>query len=232
MIESLVNSELYFSHPQSFNDPFDCQIDIKKSLDHAISKVDGDEKDKLLALKVNFDKVFIDFEKSIKKFGVWASSMQLENSLMWSHYGDEHRGICLTYKFINPELFIQESQGEIIGMHPVEYNTNPITDWFIKFSRQNCNINVEDVWISVAEKYLISKDKCWCYEKEGRIISRNSGSKIIEKNTLKQVCFGLRTSQRDKDLVRDILSKHGYDVTYCQIIRDKNDFGLCVEDIK
>ena len=52
---------------------------------------------------------------------------------MWSHYGDEHRGICLTYKL--PEKLTDHTLGEVIGLHPVEYAKNPITDWFIEQSK-------------------------------------------------------------------------------------------------
>jgi len=230
LIESLITGEVYFSSPEQLNDPFDCQIDIKKSLNNAINKVQGNQERVLLSIQQKLDNIFSEVERDIKTFGVWSCSLELENSLMWSHYGDEHRGICLAYKL--PDEFIDHSLGEVIGLHPVEYIKDPITNWFI----DNSKIDGEppplcDFITSLIVKLLISKDECWKLEKEGRVISKTQGLKIIGKPALQQVCFGLRTSESDKKLIRNILDNHGYKATICKMVRSKNDFGLEVKEI-
>lgn len=225
LIESLITGEVYFSSPEQLNDPFDCQIDIKKSLKSAIGGVQGDQKKVLLSIQEKLDSIFSKVERDIKTFGVWSCSLELNNSLMWSHYGDEHRGICLKYKL--PDKFTDHTLGEVIGLHPVEYTQNPITNWFI----ENSKINGEPPPIgefiaSLIVKLLISKDVCWEHEKEGRVISKTQGLKEIGKSALQQVCFGLRTPENDKNLIKHILSSHGYKATICEMVRSENDFGL------
>jgi DUF2971 family protein len=230
LIESLITGEVYFSSPEQLNDPFDCQIDIRKSLNTAIGKVQGNQEKVLSSIQQKLDDIFLQLEKDIRTFGVWSCSLELENSLMWSHYGDEHRGICLAYEL--PDTFIDHTLGEVIGLHPVEYTKDPITNWFI----ENSKIEGEppplgNFITSLIVKLLISKEECWKLEKEGRVISKTQGLKEIGKSALKQVCFGLRASERDRDLIRNILDKHGYKVTICEMVRSRNDFGLEVKEI-
>jgi len=230
LIESLITGEVYFSSPEKLNDPFDCQIDIKKSLNSATNKVQGAKKKVLLSIQQKLDRILSDVERDIRTFGVWSCSMELENSLMWSHYGDEHRGISLAYKL--PDKFIDHTLGEVIGIHPVEYCKDPITNWFIEQSKvKRGQLPLENFMTSLVVKLLISKDRCWQYEKEGRVISKTQGSKEIGKSALQQVCFGLRTPESDKKLIKNILDKHGYKVTICEMIRSENDFGLKTKEI-
>lgn len=230
MIESLVSGEVYFAPPGQLNDPFDCQIDLRKSIDTAIEKVNTNEKKlRLIGLKENVENLFIDLPKSIENFGVWSGSLNLENPLMWAHYADEHRGICLTYDL--PKNFIDYKLGDVIGIHPVEYNSNPMIDFFLAQVEAETFDTFDDFLTKIIVKLLTSKDECWEYEKEGRVISNNSGLKKIGKSALRQVCFGLRTTESDKELVREILDKHGYDVNICEIERDDNDFGLRTKEV-
>ncbi len=229
MIESLITGEVYFSPPEMLNDPFDCQIDIQKSLDTAIKKVKGDDARVLLAIKERLNQFFPRLESDIKTFGVWSCSMELKNSLMWSHYGDDHKGVCLTYAL--PETFIDHTLGEVMGIHPIDYGENPIVDWFVEISKHQHAPDFGEFATDLTIKLLTSKDKCWEYEKEGRVISRDQGPKEIGKSALRQVCFGLRTPERDKKLLRSILENHGYNVTICEMIRSENDFGLLAKEI-
>lgn len=203
LIESLITGEVYFSSPKQLNDPFDCQIDIKKSLKSAINKVSGIQRDILLSIQDKINNIFSDLEKDIKTFGVWSCSTELNNPLMWSHYGDDHKGICLTYKL--SDRFVDYSPGDIIGLHPVEYVKNPITDWFIEKSKiTGPLLPFNDFITSLIVKILISKDVCWKYEKEGRVIAKTQGLKKFGNSALQQVCFGLRTPESDKKLINQM----------------------------
>jgi hypothetical protein len=224
MIESLINAEVYFSTPEKLNDPFDSQIDLKNSLDTAISKVSGDEEKVLMSLKDHMNDFLAEVNRMVKEYGVWSYSLELKNSLMWAHYADEHRGICLIYDL--PDNFRNHNLGEVIGNSAVDYGNNLIVEYFIEFSQNQDRPVFRQFATLLFIKLLTSKDKCWEYEKEGRVISKQAGIKTIGKTALRQVCFGLRTPENDKALVREILDKHGYHVTIGKMERDENDFGL------
>ena len=48
---------------------------------------------------------------------------------MWSHYANEHRGVCLMYRF--PKEYFYDTQDRILGITQVHYDANPLTDWFV-----------------------------------------------------------------------------------------------------
>lgn len=60
---------LSFCHPEKFNDPFDCNCSFKGGND------------------------------AVNKFRVLCLTKEYNNILMWSHYGDEHKGYCYGYRF-------------------------------------------------------------------------------------------------------------------------------------
>ena len=82
------------------------------------------------------------------------------------------------------------------------------------------------------KKVLIIKGKSWIYEDEARIIREEEGNFPILKKFLKQVCFGLNTSEHDISLIRQIIDNSGYSVNYCQIVRkEDDDFGIKAVEI-
>lgn len=86
-LQSLVNSELYFSRPDRLNDPFDCRVDFRASLDNAIIKSVGTNLDKLKQLReimseaVNSAKI----KEFVENVGICSFSQEFLNTLMWSH---------------------------------------------------------------------------------------------------------------------------------------------------
>lgn len=228
LIDSLVKGNLYFAHPAQLNDPFDCQVDIKRSAANAISKLSGKKKDNLEKL-AGLDGYFDQIQKDTSNAGICSFSLELENSLLWSHYAREHQGLCLTYDF--PESFLVDESNEITGVAPVEYEVNPLTDWFVENAPGDGNSDFRDFTLEVVKKVLTIKSTYWDYEKEIRIIRQRQSTLDIPKEYLKQVCFGMNTPESDIDLIRKLVDSSGYKVSYCKIERSESDFGLQAKDI-
>ena len=102
LIDSLQRNYIYFATPQQLNDPFDCRVDIATALDQAISKSDGEQQNLIRQIR-NAKPLFEQIQMDVQKFGVFSIASKLYHPVMWSHYADEHRGVCLTYSF--PEDF-------------------------------------------------------------------------------------------------------------------------------
>lgn len=166
-----------------------------------------------------FDKV----QRDLQGMGVFSMSLELSNSLMWSHYGDNHRGISLTYSF--PKRFFNEHSDSILGIDRVKYGMDPLSDWF---ATQAAGLDsFEKFGCALIVRALTVKAKPWKYEKEVRIVRRSEGVHALEKVHLKQICFGLATSQGDMAQVREVLNRCGYKVPYCRIVRTtESDFGV------
>ena len=153
----------------------------------------------------------------------------LESSLMWSHYADNHRGVCLVYAIpTGPNEFYKQNQ--IIGIQNVVYGFNQLTEWFkeLPFNEDIHNCAFEDM----VKMFVKIKKTDWKYEDEVRMIRKISGIVSIDKSYLQHVCFGLRVSEDMKDMIRKILRNSNYDVGYSRMYKDDSDFALRAIDLK
>ena len=89
-MEIIKNHKFYLSDPKSFNDPFDCQMQIY-SIDNEIERME-------------------------KRIGIRCFSATYNNILMWSHYADKHKGFCIEF---DASLLTARSLGEIIKVRYV-----------------------------------------------------------------------------------------------------------------
>lgn len=224
LIDSLVNGFLYFSLPSKLNDPFDCQVDLRKVVRFAASKVSGFRQDFLLKI-AGLDSFIDEIQERMTRIGVCSFSLNLEESLLWSHYADEHRGICLLYEFT--ESFFLDRVNKIVGVSDVVYGENPLSEWLIETIPDQMTDHFYDYFtIELLKRVLIVKSEGWRYENECRVIREQPGPFPIPKECLKQVCFGMLTPKTDIQLVTKILDSSGYDIKYCQICKRESDFGI------
>ncbi len=224
LIDSLVMSHLWFARPDTLNDPLDCRIDLHSSWRRAASSATGERRD---WLQRNLDnKGFFDaVGRKLSEVGVCSFSLDLDKhsstSVQWAHYADEHRGVCLLYRF--PEAFLLEKTNSIIGVDKVLYRDNELVNWLIN----DAPMEQDGFLAELAMTCLRSKSPAWEYEREVRMIRHEPGLLNISMGFLEQVCFGLRTPQADIELVEKLAREHCGCQNFCRIIRDEeSDFGI------
>jgi len=224
LIDALVNGTIYCARPIRLNDPFDCQVDIKKAVKNAVSLLSGKKKQnlvKLLKPKGLFDRI----QKSIETVGVCSFSMALEEPLLWSHYANGHKGLCLGYE-IPFQSFFEPSKTIEGAIIPIDYGENPLTEWLIENAPAKDRIDINEFSNNLVKKVLSVKGKGWRYEKEARIICNREGVYPIPKDYLKRVCFGMNVNNSGISLVKQIIDNAGYYVEWYQIERTEKDFGI------
>ena len=123
---------------------------------------------------------------------------------MWSHYADEHKGLAILYDF--PEAYLDDGK-TFIGTVEVTYEENSLTNWFLKMAKK-LPTQLEELSIELAKIYLAVKSPDWQYEKEARIIKHEPGPLEIQKDYIKQICFGLNTPESDIDLIKEIVGHY------------------------
>lgn len=137
VVDILDNHRLYLSDGTNFNDPFEITVADKKK--HEI--------------------------RHIKGLHILSLTSSYRNKLIWSHYTDSHKGVCLTVKV--PKHLV----------YPICYSTKRLyedsdIDNIISSSRKNTkkNVNKDFSALSKNKKIAYIKDKKWIYEKEYRIV--------------------------------------------------------------
>ena len=223
LLDSLREGTLYFSPQNKLNDPFDCELDIKKAIENAIkeSKPEhAEELQKLLKGKSPLD----NFQANVDKLGIFSSSEEIDDSqtLLWAHYANDHKGACIMYEF--PESFLND-EDNILGTSRVIYDPNSLTEWFVQLGLK-LPITDKELITSLLIRVLTAKSPPWVYEREVRIIRPEHGLFKIVQQYITQICFGLHASKEDIEKVREAIKEYTHDVKLYKAIRGKDDFGI------
>ncbi len=112
--------------------------------------------------------------------GIFSLAKRSECPLMWSHYGDQHKGICLGYSV----------PADIAGqLHRVRYGGSRLIKASLVAAMLSGNQSAQR---EVDDAVLFRKAYAWQYEKEWRLI----GARGLQDSRmeLKEVVFGMRCS--------------------------------------
>jgi hypothetical protein len=124
------------------------------------------------------------YDKNRKSFGVFCLTKDPLNHLMWSYYGDSHKGICIGYD--TKKLL----EGKLFGMMAKVNYTNKIPQHeLLAFQRG------EHFY-----KIFFTKWKIWKHEKEYRLLHEYKTGKLqsIQKEVIKEVVLGANFPEKDK----------------------------------
>ena len=253
--DSLTESEIYFSDPDQLDDPYDCRVNILETLARAAKNNSfrlrkairnpystivellqslgiyrsRSRRQKILHRLFDADAFLEQIQNDMSGFGVCCFSRTLYNALMWSHYADGHKGVCLYYEI--PPSFIVDPANGMFGYSPVTYGDDALFDWLVSTNDLE-GLSPLDAAIKIMKRALTVKGKDWAYEDEARLIRPASGTMKIRPEFLKQICFGMRTSDEHKAKLRAIVSdKYDNNVTFSEIRHEgKKDFGIAAYD--
>ena len=222
----LKNATLKFSKPSDFNDPFDCNITIDTN--NSTEEIDAyiemlrqnesltDEQIKIKRKKYhNPDELFALTNKSVKEskeiLGVTCFSRLFDNILMWSHYSDKHKGVCIKFDLLSDADF---------------FMTPFIVEYSDKYPTYNYLSNRE----GLAQFLLKTKSIDWEYEKEIRVMKRGHGFYSFQKDSLVEIIFGAKTNNLEKVELKRLVDKFGYNKTDFKTAKiSETDFKLEIE---
>lgn len=204
LFQSLVNESIGLTSPGYFNDPFDCPIlellnndeDISQYVRQAYNeglKVSCFSSNIKLPREDEETHQIINNEEKLK-----GTNPEYLNELMWAHYADSHKGVCIKYHFPSSITQLADNHdGVICYFRDVTYSNKDIS----KYSNMEA-INMYDAFFLKGEK--------WEYENELRLlyfdINGKEGYKVIKaENCIEAVYFGLRCSEDDKTTIMNIL---------------------------
>jgi hypothetical protein len=220
---NLTRSQIYCASPTTFNDPFDCQVEWKGSLQRALSKgVDPDRRAKLQEILERFNRVdpVVDMNPGVACF-----TRDVRSVLMWSHYAQVHAGVCCLYRI--PADYFPKKYKEpdsngffFVGGGKVRYGDDAFLNWLLKgsFNRPLKDDYVENAVV----KILTTKAKNWRYEEEWRLVTSVPGALAFDPAFLREITFGLRTSDADKDQIRTIARGGNPKVKFNETAKDES----------
>lgn len=214
---NLIKRQLYFSKPENFNDPYDCDPPFRiaktnrteKNMNSLFTRIRNSMTDTtafdakyLTKDKPNkrFEREFVDSPNPIReqiraKTGITCFSEKVNDILLWSHYADMHKGFCLEFDTRVPIMKGQQNT----ELYKVAYSK----------SKSYRRLNIRDILnTNVLEVLLTTKSYHWNYEKEWRVFSNEGGCKAYPFNSkaLTGIYFGYKMTQEYKDVIVSVLT--------------------------
>jgi len=250
-MKEVLNSEIWHSTIDKLNDPFEFPItldwsELKDCDDGALVKcvkhfsilpqdeiihyILNNQSDTIRNIVINnLEKFKLSLPEYYGGLYVACFSSNINSPLMWSHYSDGMRGLCIAYNRDHLE------KSELFDLYPVEYNQSPI-----KFKYTDLKViqvmnempfydyekNEESVWEGYLARltsydYLYQKHDRWGYEGEMRNIidpnAKKSNSKIGDlitypKESVSAIIIGSKMNKIHKKMVVKYCEKNGITV--------------------
>ncbi len=248
----ILKNKLYFSSPSKFNDPFDCKtllslknssyddwFDFLKPLykskctnhsdDEMIQYFNGLFKSGTLESK-EVEKVLEEFinedKEKIENLGILCLSEVRLDILMWSHYTDGHKGLCLEFGQEGIDKFRTEKN---MDFEKIIYRGKYPT--LIDYNKARNN-KAQGKKNEFAKLCICSKSKHWKYEQEWRLISK-SCNKYIEypEEMLTGIIFGYYMSDNDKMQIKEMIKKKEHKPKLYQAKIDDDRYDINIEEI-
>lgn len=150
--------------------------------------------------------------------GICCFSEEYNNPLLWSHYGDQHRGICIGYTLDRrprPELKRVRYGGD-----------RTITTRLLE---QALVEKDADAIAQLDANVLLRKAPEWAYEKEWRLI----GSTGLQESPLKlaEIIFGFRCSAAVQHTLMKALEGRADPIQFYEIVNKVGTYQLVRDDV-
>lgn len=230
-------NQIWVPDSLDFNDPFDCNIPVAYDLLSSNDEIAAqfirsmlpkkgysgnveEEVQKKLKEGRHKDKEFITaYKKSVhdssrKMHGVFSVTPINNNILMWSHYGNNHKGFCVG--FDSEKIFNYLGGGGNVNYSDKYPIISPVS------SREQQYLEM-----------VLTKSIHWAYEVEYRLTTFGKTNQVVEipKDAISEVILGAKVSDQHISEIKDCIAKQLPHVSLFQCIPHENDFVLEIRKI-
>jgi Protein of unknown function (DUF2971) len=209
----IVRSRLYLASPLSFNDPYDMSGlielgndagEVRKTFDAFLKRRGvkyADRKGELRRIMASGIEGLRSaaqrtFQGMSASTGVCSFGGNPRNILMWTHYANNHEGICLQFELARDVKTFAQAL-------PVDYSEDyPKLNW-VRMNRDK-TANTDMIL-----KVLLRKFKRWAYEEEHRIIIAESAGQHLPflPSALTALIIGSRARDRNVEQLKELLTE-------------------------
>jgi hypothetical protein len=234
----VVESKIYFPQAKFFNDPFDLHpvFDLtappqvqRRDYERLSNKFEGTgraerRKDARRVMKTAMSPKNIaattraiqdgHAKEITEAIGVLCVCKKRDDILMWSHYADSHRGVCL--EFDGMSEFMAHAQA-------------------VKYSKTRDPIRAyQETQDQTMEKALLTKSDQWSYEDEYRLLRYKAGPGLVEfrPHNLTGIIVGANADSRTMDMVKGWISERIESITLYRASVSSTKFELVINAIR
>lgn len=154
-----------------------------------------------------------------KVIGVSCFSTTSDSILMWSHYADKHRGICIEYDF----SLLEQLENINAFLLPVIYSTERPLLPIDKLDLENGQATQESVMRIMPDliRAILTKSKFWDYENEWRFIALAKPKQPVKLPIISRIFTGANITEDDYNKVVSAIENRKIPITKYSLKRDK-----------
>jgi hypothetical protein len=226
---TLLDGVVRFASVAEFNDPFDCapiyeitgtnaQVDAyMKRVFRKATTAPRPERLRMARFAKNVsgkkawsDNLNAEMRKEIENLGIYCMSGVRDHVLMWAHYANSHRGVCLRFRASSTTPFFGAAQ--MVNYNRDRPTVNPV-------------IHDKD---ELTRNALLTKADFWSYEHEWRIVdySRPSGVREFHGALLDGVILGAKIDGRAEQKIMDCIAQRKYPTQVFRASLRRDEFRL------
>lgn len=208
----LKKGDLKFTRPSEFNDPFDCcptqlgEVPID-AFPHAV----GDMMNKSIQSAISM------------MHGIACFTPHPNKMLMWSHYGDQHRGVCVGF-----------DSNVLLKNPPLNSEGNPLYEDIVEVVYSSVRPEAD-----CKEQYF-QKSKEWSYEDERRIISSlkrgspawGAGVWPIPTAAIREIVLGARIPEKTEKKVVNMAKDANPNIAIQKAVLHMHNFEILIESFR
>lgn len=222
--EILIEHKLFFATRKDFNDPFDCVVPSLLQTPGTIVKRFAEEfveskfpQDPPAEQLVKISKLMsvdalqgmrADVQNDVDRAGITCFSKVRDDILMWAHYADKHKGLCLEFDgSANCNFF-----GEALPVEYEDFTPVPLGEDSMK----------------AMTRIILTKSKHWSYEREYRIFRPEMAGRKLDYpvELLTGVIFGCMLPHDDRKLVKQWVKEGNCRVAFFEAQPRAAEFAL------
>ena len=253
-LDIICQSEVWFSSPGAFNDPFDSNVayfvdysDIDKNISYATKALKREMPRWSLVKRRQFAKIRaeelmndIENQKELEElhrqqmfddFSMCCLSAHNDSVLMWAHYANNHRGICIgistsSLNYMRDRML--KSYGIQVMLDSVKYQSDPpVVDFFDSMSGRIDTFE-RDVTLRT-----YTKSSEWSYEKEWRLMIMKSGERSgrLPNGAINNIILGCNISDEDRGIVTQLKNEYCPSSNMMQARRSRQGWSIEHEPI-
>ncbi|WP_166368057.1 DUF2971 domain-containing protein [Psychromonas sp. SA13A] len=228
------DATMKFTHPNEFNDPFDClpsySLEKLDNIDKRILKKAADELGYNASERIlNKKKMIANIKRSVLE-GKWQNSIKDDigicslttkpcNLLMWAHYANNHKGIVVEFK------------------NEIPNNSNDSEKYLSSFYVEYHKIKpVMELYETNVEHDLLIKGLDWQYEDEIRCLDmhRKAGIHPYRRDLLESIILGVKFDEQKiseiKSIVDAVNKKYALNIKVYKAEIVKNTFKIYIPE--
>ena len=154
-----------------------------------------------------------------KVIGVSCFSTTSDNILMWSHYADKHRGVCIEYDFSLLEKLENINAFLLPVIYSIERPLLPVDKLDLK-NGQDTQESVKRIMPDLI-RAILTKSEFWGYENEWRFIALGEPKQPVKLPIISKIFTGANITNDDYNKVVSAIGDRHIPITKYSLKRDK-----------